>query len=535
MLRTLLRLLLQEPVGAAQPATALREVALVIEMKEQPEGAARGPSRLAAVDMALIGAPQRVEALLHLSEQKCRGRQELEVVRVQRPLAIGQRQRGVRCLPIEALDSRATAQELTVDVCPVFCVHPASLSTRTLVGSRRYGGEPIDWSPMQVEAQRVDAADQTLASAVEHGEIPGVVALAADTNQVVYQGAFGQRALDQPAAMTLDTVFRIASMTKAITAIAALQLVEQGRLALEEPVGERMPELGAVQVLEGFDAAGSPRLRPPRRPITLRHLLTHTSGFGYTTWDSALLRLEQQAAGPIGSLETPLVFDPGERWEYGAGSDWTGRLVEHVTGESLDDYFRVHIFEPLGMGDTGFILRDDQRARLVGRHQRQADGSVQLNDVEVPARPAFFNGGGGLFSTGPDYLRLLRMLLAGGTVDAHRVLRPESVADLARNHIGDLTVERLPSVRPDLSNDVELFPGMVKQWSLGGLINTQPVPGRRSAGSWGWAGLFNTYFWVDPTRGVTGLVLTQILPFCDPAVLTLLDRFEATIYSAIDA
>jgi methyl acetate hydrolase len=377
-----------------------------------------------------------------------------------------------------------------------------------------------------------DAADRTLARAVDHAEVPGVVALAADRHDVVYQGAFGRRAVDQPEPMTLDTVFAIASMTKAVTAVAAMQLIEQGRLRLDSPVGDVLPEVGAAQVLDGFDAAGAPRLRPPRRAITLQHLLTHTAGFGYTAWNADLHRFEQGAGAPLGPFGGPLVFDAGDRWEYGTNIDWVGRLIERVAEQSLEDYFRVHILEPLEMHDTGFVLRDDQRARLASRHERQADGSLRRVDVDIPARPAVFSGGGGLYSTGPDYLQFLRMLLAGGQLGAQRVLRPESVAQFAQNQIGDLNVGVLGSARPDLSNDMEFFPGTIKKWSLAGLINTAPTPGGRSAGSWGWGGLFNTYFWVDPGREVTGVILTQILPFCDTPVLTLLEHFEADIYGS---
>jgi CubicO group peptidase (beta-lactamase class C family) len=269
----------------------------------------------------------------------------------------------------------------------------------------------------------------------------------------------------------------------------------------------------------------------------LKHLLTHTSGHAYATWNSAVCQLKQAAAvssSTFSTFDAPLVCDPGDRWEYGAGIDWTGRLIEHISGESLEDYFRAHIFDPLGMDETSFILRDDQRTRVAGRHARQSDGSLLLNDVPIPPRPVIFNGGGGLYSTGPDYLRLLRMLLGDGTYESNTVLRPESVAELARNHIAELTVEALPSAEPEMSNDMEFFPGMVKKWSLGGLLTTEPTPAGRGAGSWAWGGLFNTYFWVDPARGVAGLLLTQILPFCDSAVLALLDRFEADIYAPSD-
>jgi CubicO group peptidase (beta-lactamase class C family) len=295
-----------------------------------------------------------------------------------------------------------------------------------------------------------------------------------------------------------------------------------------------LPDLAAVQVLEGFDAAGVPALRPPRRAVTLRHLLTHTAGFAYTVWNRKLHQYHEYAGVPFGHQHSPMVFDPGDCWEYGISIDWVGRLVEVVSGQSLEDYFRQHVLDPLGMVDTGFVLHADQAARLVGRHQRQPHGSLRALEPEIPRAPAFYNGGGGLYSTGPDYLRFLRMLLGGGQLDGEVILQPESVTEIARNQIGELAVGVLRSVTPNRSNDVEFFPGTTMKWGFAGLINTQPSATGRSAGSWGWAGLANTYFWIDPTRHVAGLILTQILPFCDPKVLRLFSRFERAVYGSID-
>jgi CubicO group peptidase (beta-lactamase class C family) len=377
--------------------------------------------------------------------------------------------------------------------------------------------------------------DHMLGRAVDAGDVPGVVTLAADDHGVLYSGAFGQRELGKPIPMTLDSVFWIASMTKAVTSVAAMQLVERRRVALDEPLAERLPDLVAVQVLEGFDAAGRPALRAPRRAMTLRHLLTHTAGFAYPTWNSKLRQFHEYAGVPFGHQHSPMVFDSGDRWEYGISIDWVGRLVEVVSGQSLEEYFRQHVLDPLGMVDTGFVLRADQRARLVGRHQRQPDGSLRALEAETPTAPAFYNGGGGLYSTGPDYLRFLRMLLGGGQLEGEVILQPESVMEIARNQIGELNVGVLRSTTPDRSNDVEFFPGTIMKWGFGGLINTQPSTTGRSAGSWAWAGLANTYFWIDPARHVAGLILTQILPFCDPKVLRLFSRFERAIYASIDA
>src|SRR5215213_5475400 len=278
--------------------------------------------------------------------------------------------------------------------------------------------------------------DRVLMDAVDAGTVPGVVALAADAGEVVYTGAFGARGIDNDQPMRLDTVVEIASMTKAVTSVAAMQLVEQGRIALDEPVGTHVPELATVQVLEGFDAAGVPRLRPPRRAITLRHLLTHTAGFAYHFWNASMLRYHDCTGIPtIASLKktclgVPLVCDPGDCWEYGLSTDWVGQTVERLSGQSLDDYFREHILDPLGMSDTGFFIGSEQRSRLAVKHARQPDGSLHPLPPGETQEPEFLEGGGGLYSTGPDYLRFLRMLLGNGQLEGVRILRAETTAEM---------------------------------------------------------------------------------------------------------
>jgi methyl acetate hydrolase len=383
------------------------------------------------------------------------------------------------------------------------------------------------------------AIDRALRQATDAGEVPGVVAAAADRQGIVYEGAFGLRDLERGPAMTLDTIFWIASMTKAVTSVAAMQLVEQGRLELDAPLGKLLPGLKAPKVLEGFDAGGAPRLRPAGRPITLRHLLTHTAGFGYRIWNAEIDRytaftgLPEPGSGQLAALAAPLLFDPGERWNYGINTDWVGRAVEAASGQRLDAYFREHIFTPLAMADTGHLLRPGQRARRVAMHQRAADGRLTPVAFETPQTPEFLGGGGGLYSTAGDYLRFARMILGRGRLDGTELLRSETVDLMATNQIGALSVGVLRSVLPERSNDAEFFPGMVKHWGLGFLITTEDAPSGRAAGSLAWAGLGNTFYWIDLKQQVAAVLMTQILPFCDPAVMQLLKRFERALYDAL--
>jgi methyl acetate hydrolase len=371
--------------------------------------------------------------------------------------------------------------------------------------------------------------------------IPGVVAVAADDRGVIYEGAFGRRAVDKSEPMTLDSVFRIASMTKTITGAAAMQLVENGRIGLEQPMGDVLPVIKDVKVLEGFNGDGTPRLRGPKSPITLRHLLTHTSGYGYDIFNPDLARYVQTAGLPSilsrknDALRVPLLFDPGSGWEYGIGLDLVGKVIEEVTGEDLESYFRRHILDPLGMHDTSFLLRNDMARRLAGTHMRDPDGKPIAISIEPLEEAEFHTGGAGLFSTAPDYLIFTRMLLASGTFNGVEVLKPETVELMARNAIGHLNVPMVRSNNPALALEVETFPGQVKKWGLTFLINTQDVDGFRSAGSLTWGGVHNTYFWIDLKKRITAVALMQILPIGDPHVQETMIAFERTLYAAISS
>jgi len=388
------------------------------------------------------------------------------------------------------------------------------------------------------QASRKSRIDAALHRAVEAGDVPGVVAMATDRQSVIYEGAFGKRVLGQPAPMTTDTVAWIASMTKAVTGAAAMQLVEQGKLDLDAPAAKVVPAIGAAQVLEGFDAGGQPRTRAPKRPITLRHLLTHTAGFGYDIWNADLAKY-QEAKGVPGiiscqnaALTTPLLFDPGDRWYYGINIDWAGKMVEAASGQKLGAYLQKNIFDPLGMTSTAFKITPDMRARIAKIHQRGDNDALEPQlELEIPQEPEFEMGGGGLYSTARDYLQFVRMILNRGKAGGAQVLKPETVDLMSRNNMGDSRVTLLTTAAPPLSNDAEFFPGVSKSWGLSFQINEEKAPTGRPAGGLMWAGLANSYYWIDPSTGIGGVYLTQILPFADKKSLPLYYDFEAAFYA----
>jgi methyl acetate hydrolase len=377
--------------------------------------------------------------------------------------------------------------------------------------------------------------DRILGAAVARGDLVGAAA-AVVTPKGESVAAAGRRS--EGAAMTPDTILWLASMTKAVTAVAAMQLVEQGRVGLDDPCGPLVPYLADVQVLTGFADDGPPVLRPPVRPVTLRRLLTHTAGFGYDFADARLARYVagRPAAdvfeGGRAPYEQPLLFDPGEQWSYGISIDWVGQVVEAVTGSRLDTYLDAAVLEPLGMVDTGFARDRRKRGLTAEMHARTADGLMPI-PFELPEDPEFIMAGGGLYGTVLDYLRFVRMILGGGELDGVRVLRADTVADMAANHIGPLTAGRWRTTNPGYSHDVEFFPGTQKHWGLSFLINTEPTPEGRSPGSLAWAGLANTYYWIDRTRQVAGVFATQILPFFDPLALDTFREVERATYASL--
>lgn len=381
------------------------------------------------------------------------------------------------------------------------------------------------------------ALDASLRGAVERKDVPGVVALVTNREGVLYRSAFGVADVGSGRPLTADALFRIASMTKPVTSVALMQLVEQGRLSLDEPAEKYLPELVGLKVFESFDpATGAYQLRPPARAPTVRQFLTHTSGLAYpftsTTWRDFTPR--DGETYPFGG---PLLFDPGERWHYSTSTDVCGRLVEAISGQKLEDYFREHIFAPLKMDDTSYNVPEAKAPRLVAQQQRagaRMDGTVELQNPQLGPTIAAPIGGGGLASTADDYGRFVRMLLNGGVLDGARVLKAETVELMGQNHIGALSVPALKSALPRSADFTFIADGRDK-WGLGFLITTDQVPGKRSPGSLSWGGINNTFFWIDPARGIAGVIMMQYLPFADAKALAVYDAFERGTYRLVNA
>jgi CubicO group peptidase (beta-lactamase class C family) len=383
----------------------------------------------------------------------------------------------------------------------------------------------------------IPAIDRLLAGSVAANEIPGVVAIGVDGERRLYEGAFGVRSLDSKVPVTLDTVFWYASMTKALVATGAMQLVERGLVSLDEPLGSLLPGLAAPQVLEGYTPGGEPILRPAKRPVTLRHLLTHTSGYGYDIWNTHVERYMRENNIPLlidsklASLAQPLVADPGERWEYGISLDWAGMVVEAVGGMSLEAFLMENLLGPTGMQDARFLIQPERRTRLATVHRRYPDGRLATVEHEISQEPEFFMGGGGIYGTAEDYAKYIQMMLNDGrAADGTQVLKPETVALMGSNNIGEIEAGVLRPVLLDMAHPTDFFPGTSQKWGLSFLINMQDSPNGRSAGSMSWAGLANSYFWIDRRKRIGGVIMTQILPFGDPAVLKLYERFEQCLY-----
>lgn len=385
-------------------------------------------------------------------------------------------------------------------------------------------------------ARRLFAApniDEALRSSLQKRGIPGAVAIVANAGSITYSGAFGKRDAASPVNLTTGSIYRIASMTKAITTTAALQLVEQGKVTLDEPVSKHLPQLAKLEVLEGFDGAGKPMLRPAKTQIALKHLLTHTSGFAYANWNPTLAqynRVTGNNAPPTAVAPLiPLMFEPGTRWHYGPSVDWAGKLVEKISGLTLEQYFQRNILQPLGMKDTSFLVAPEKFDRLVSTYRRQPDGKLKEDPRTQPAVPAEFNGGGGLYSTAADYIRFTQMILRKGSSEGKdQILKAKTVELMSANQIGAIPIERLKSTDPALTADLDVGPG--NKYTYGFLLNTLPELGR-PAGTLMWAGVENTFYWIDPKRPVCAVIMMQFFPFLDPQGAGMLEDFAKAVYA----
>jgi methyl acetate hydrolase len=364
--------------------------------------------------------------------------------------------------------------------------------------------------------------DRLLRTAVDENRVPIVVAMVADLRGVVYEQAVGT---------SKETIFRIASMTKPVTSVAVMQLVEAGKVKLDEPAKTYLPELGAVRVLDGETE------RPPKSPITVRQLLSHTAGFGYEFMRKELLDLVSKKelpsvmGGGDGFLKAPLLFDPGTRWEYGISTDWLGRLVERVSGQSLEIYFREKIFKPLGMSDSFFTVPASKQSRLAKMFQRKDDGTLAAQPGELAPPGDFLSGGGGLHSTAADYLLFVRALMAGGQLGSRRLLSRDSVAMMGANQIGDLTIRPVSSVIPQFATDGATMPGALDKFGLGFALNSKSAGTNRGVNTMSWAGIFNTFFWIDREKQIGAVLMSQSLPFLEPGPNKLLDDFDRAVYA----
>jgi methyl acetate hydrolase len=385
------------------------------------------------------------------------------------------------------------------------------------------------------------SVQETLDTAVANGAMPGVAVVETNAAGELQEMYAGRRSVEGDAAVDPDTMFRLMSMTKAFAAVAALQLVERGELALDQEVASVIPAFGEIQVLDGFDG-DTPRLRPPSRAATMTDLLTHTAGCGYSFSSPELLRYHQLTGEPdafsglVAGLSAPLIADPGTAWNYGVNTDWVGQVVEAISGQDLDAYLKEHVFGPLGMSSTTFSPSDEQRSRLMALHSRTPDGGLAVIELDAPLRePEFWPAGHGAYSTGRDYARFMAALLGDGELDGVSILTPESVVLMFSDQIGGIALPTMmKSAMPALSNDIP-SPPFSQTWGMGLHLFTEDLPGMRRSGSGDWSGLFNSYFWIDRSSDVAVAFLTQVLPFFDEAIVQTLQGVEQTIYAGIAA
>ena len=377
--------------------------------------------------------------------------------------------------------------------------------------------------------------DQTIAD----GRLNFAVASVGNAGGQTWSHAAGYQDAEKTKPASPDNIIQIASMTKLVTTLAALQLMEQGKLDLDTPISAYAPELNELQVLKGFVPDDTPILEKANRAPTARELMTHTAGYVYEIWNANALKGSQLGITPSllsegNYLAAPLAFQPGTAWEYGINTDWLGVLVERLSGQRLADYFDEHIFMPLGMADTFYELPANKLDRSVMMMARAAEGLVPLPSFQpTPMKKgsmAHYSGGGGLSSTVKDYGRVLQMLLNSGSLDEKTLLKAETVNSMFQNNIGDIQPAALATVMPTLSNTADMSFGEKATFGLGLLLHTDGITGGRKANTGSWAGLFNSYYWVDREAGTYGILGTQVLPFYEGAAIETWLEFEQAVY-----
>lgn len=368
--------------------------------------------------------------------------------------------------------------------------------------------------------------------------VAGVVAGVTNKDETLYLNHTGKRDIAAQTPIIDDSVFAIFSTTKAITTTVALQQYEKGLLDLDAPAKEYLPEIGELQVLHGFDGQGQPILKNPEVDVTTRMLLLHTAGMGYDFFNHDYQKLTSEHGYPSiitaskASLKTPLLFEPGTQWEYGSNIDWAGLVTEAVGRKRLGQLMQEQIFQPLGMHDTAFTLTPSMQEHRVTMHHRQADGSLIADtDFILPQDPELHMGGHGLYSTVNDYLKFIRLWLNRGEVNGQRLLQESTIELALKNGLADIAMKNLPGAIPALSNDVNIYPEAKKGWTLGFMVNEETTTSGRPAGTIGWCGLANLYYWIDIKNNIGGYWATQTLPFMDPTAYNGFLAFEKAVNS----